>query len=79
MAVTGSAAQIRRRRVRNSRESGQYQEAYPCSNAFMLTVGRYPRGATLGGSAIVNAMASVLPNDADWNYIAALTGDASWS
>ncbi|GAB1318480.1 hypothetical protein MFIFM68171_08690 [Madurella fahalii] len=27
----------------------------------------YPRGATLGGSAIVNAMASVLPNDADWN------------
>ncbi|KAK3686233.1 hypothetical protein B0T22DRAFT_411140 [Podospora appendiculata] len=39
----------------------------------------YPRGATLGGSAIVNAMASVLPNDADWNKIAALSGDSSWS
>ncbi|KAK3386676.1 hypothetical protein B0H63DRAFT_139620 [Podospora didyma] len=39
----------------------------------------YPRGATLGGSAIVNAMASVLPNDADWNKIAAVAGDDSWS
>ncbi|KAK4126802.1 GMC oxidoreductase, partial [Parathielavia appendiculata] len=39
----------------------------------------YPRGATLGGSAIVNAMASVLPNDADWNKIAELAGDSSWS
>ncbi|KAK1755556.1 oxygen-dependent choline dehydrogenase [Echria macrotheca] len=39
----------------------------------------YPRGATLGGSAIVNAMASVLPNDADWDKIAKLTGDSSWS
>jgi choline dehydrogenase len=38
----------------------------------------YPRGATLGGSAIVNAMASVLPNDADWNKMAELTGDSSW-
>ena len=39
----------------------------------------YPRGSTLGGSAIVNAAASVLPNDADWDEIAALAGDASWS
>ncbi|KAK4220547.1 oxygen-dependent choline dehydrogenase [Podospora fimiseda] len=39
----------------------------------------YPRGATLGGSAIVNAMASVLPNDADWDKIAELSGDSSWS
>ncbi|KAH6635731.1 hypothetical protein F5144DRAFT_487535 [Chaetomium tenue] len=39
----------------------------------------YPRGATLGGSAMVNAMASVLPNDADWNKIAKLAGDKSWS
>jgi len=39
----------------------------------------YPRGATLGGSAIVNAMASVLPNDADWEKIAQLSGDSSWS
>ncbi|KAK4098419.1 GMC oxidoreductase [Parathielavia hyrcaniae] len=39
----------------------------------------YPRGATLGGSAIVNAMASILPNDADWDKMAELAGDASWS
>jgi choline dehydrogenase len=47
--------------------------------ARMLTRSRYPRGATLGGSAMVNAMASVLPNDADWNKIAKLAGDKSWS
>jgi choline dehydrogenase len=40
---------------------------------------RYPRGATLGGSAIVNAMAAVLPNDADWNKIAEIADDPSWS
>ncbi|KAJ1323539.1 choline dehydrogenase [Microdochium nivale] len=38
----------------------------------------YPRGASLGGSALVNAMASVLPNDADWVEIARLTGDQTW-
>lgn len=38
----------------------------------------YPRGVTLGGSAIVNAMAVVLPRDNDWDYIANLTGDLSW-
>ena len=39
----------------------------------------YPRGNSLGGSAIVNAAASLLPNDADWDEIAALAGDESWS
>ncbi|KAK7959245.1 GMC oxidoreductase-like protein [Apiospora aurea] len=39
----------------------------------------YPRGATLGGSAIVNAMGTFLPNDADWDYVADITGDDSWS
>ncbi|KAK4038883.1 hypothetical protein C8A01DRAFT_37208 [Parachaetomium inaequale] len=39
----------------------------------------YPRGAILGGNAIVNAMASILPNDADWDKIAELSGDSSWS
>lgn len=39
----------------------------------------YPRGATLGGSAIVNAMASVLPNDADWTEIANIAGDQTWA
>lgn len=39
----------------------------------------YPRGATLGGSAVVNAMAFVMPNDATWYYIANSTGDETWS
>jgi len=38
----------------------------------------YPRGATLGGSSVINAGVSVLPPKSDWDYIAALTGDNSW-
>ena len=39
----------------------------------------YPRGGTLGGSTAVNAMITVLPPNSDWDNIATLTGDASWS
>ena len=35
----------------------------------------YPRGSALGGSTAVNAMVSVLPPPADWDRLAALTGD----
>ena len=45
--------------------------------AEMLGV-NYPRGATLGGSSIVNAGAVFLPSESDWNYIANITGDNSW-
>ncbi|KAH8905253.1 alcohol oxidase [Coniochaeta sp. PMI_546] len=38
----------------------------------------YPRGATLGGSSMINAMCTWLPSDSDWNYVYQLTGDASW-
>ncbi|KAF6840989.1 gmc oxidoreductase [Colletotrichum musicola] len=38
----------------------------------------YPRGATLGGSAQMNAMNFALPPDNDWDSIAELTGDDSW-
>jgi len=38
----------------------------------------YPRGATLGGSSMINAMATLLPSDSEWDYIANLTGDGSW-
>jgi len=38
----------------------------------------YPRGATLGGSSIINAMATWLPDDGDWDAIAKLTGDETW-
>jgi choline dehydrogenase len=38
----------------------------------------YPRGATLGGSTIVNAGAVFLPSDSDWDHIKDLTGDNTW-
>ncbi|KAL2194698.1 GMC oxidoreductase-like protein [Corynascus similis CBS 632.67] len=38
----------------------------------------YPRGATLGGSSMINAMVCWLPSDSDWDYHAEVTGDDSW-
>ncbi len=39
----------------------------------------YPRGATIGGSTINNAMITVYPHDSDFEYIARITGDNSWN
>ena len=39
----------------------------------------YPRAGTLGGCTAHNAMIFTYPHNADWDYIAALTGDATWS
>jgi choline dehydrogenase-like flavoprotein len=39
----------------------------------------YPRAGTLGGCTAHNAMIMLYPHDADWDEIAALTGDSSWS
>ncbi|KAK7181469.1 hypothetical protein DPSP01_013467 [Paraphaeosphaeria sporulosa] len=39
----------------------------------------YPRGATLGGSAIVNAAATFLPSDSDWDLFDKDVGDGVWS
>ncbi|KAM7219065.1 hypothetical protein V8F06_005503 [Rhypophila decipiens] len=38
----------------------------------------YPRGATLGGSSMINAMVTWLPSESDWNFHANVTGDDSW-
>ena len=38
----------------------------------------YPRAGTLGGCTAHNAMIMVYPNNADWDHVAQLTGDASW-
>jgi choline dehydrogenase len=38
----------------------------------------YPRASGLGGCAGHNAMIIVRPNNADWNHIWQITGDASW-
>lgn len=39
----------------------------------------YPRAGTLGGCTAHNAMIMVYPHDADWDSIAALSGDSSWN
>lgn len=39
----------------------------------------YPRTGTLGGCSTHNAMCAALPSNSDWDEIAALTGDSSWT
>ncbi|QEY18643.1 GMC family oxidoreductase [Cellvibrio sp. KY-GH-1] len=39
----------------------------------------YPRAGCLGGCTAHNAMITVYPHNADWDYIANLTGDTSWN
>lgn len=39
----------------------------------------YPRAGTLGGCTAHNAMITVYPHNADWDDLAALTGDSSWN
>ncbi|KAF9485005.1 alcohol oxidase [Pholiota conissans] len=39
----------------------------------------YPRTGTLGGCAQHNAMILIYPAESDWNTLANITGDASWS
>ena len=39
----------------------------------------YPRAGTLGGCTAHNAQITVYPHNADWDYIADLTGDSSWA
>jgi len=39
----------------------------------------YPRAGTLGGCTAHNAMITVYPHQSDWDRIAMLTGDDSWS
>lgn len=50
----------------------------PPSGAKYLGV-YYPRGSSVGGSSMINAMCTWLPSDSDWNHIANLTGDTSWN
>ncbi len=39
----------------------------------------YPRAGALGGCTAHNAMITVTPQNCDWDYIARLTGDSTWS
>jgi len=49
----------------------------PPAGAKLLGV-YYPRGATVGGSSMVNAMVTFLPTESDWNNLVNITGDKSW-
>jgi choline dehydrogenase len=40
---------------------------------------RYPRTGALGGCTMHNALVTLLPAESDWDGIASLTGDKSWS
>ncbi|HUQ88460.1 MAG TPA: GMC family oxidoreductase [Vicinamibacterales bacterium] len=39
----------------------------------------YPRAGTIGGCTTHSALISMYPSDSDWDSIAQLTGDSSWS
>ncbi|KAJ5312062.1 hypothetical protein PENANT_c022G06703 [Penicillium antarcticum] len=39
----------------------------------------YPRAGTLGGCSAHNAMITIYPYENDWEHLAALTGNESWS
>ncbi|KFZ05609.1 hypothetical protein V501_08193 [Pseudogymnoascus sp. VKM F-4519 (FW-2642)] len=39
----------------------------------------YPRSATLGGCTAHNAMVAIYPHQDDFQYLASLTGDGSWT
>jgi choline dehydrogenase len=49
----------------------------PPAGAELLGV-YYPRAGTLGGCSTHNALIAALPSHSDWDYIAQITGDASW-
>ncbi|HMB70910.1 MAG TPA: GMC family oxidoreductase [bacterium] len=39
----------------------------------------YPRCSSLGGCTVHNAMILIYPDNEDWDHVAKLTGDSSWS
>jgi len=55
---------------------GKGTDTPPAGSTFLGVY--YPRGATVGGSSMINAMVTWLPPDSDWDYIGNITGDKSW-
>jgi choline dehydrogenase len=60
----------------SQRKDPKYREAWDGQRVDGVL---YPRAGTLGGCTAHNAMIMVYPHDADWDNIAALTGDSSWN
>ncbi|ODA79490.1 hypothetical protein RJ55_05083 [Drechmeria coniospora] len=59
-------------------DGGLYTGLNPPRGAEMLGT-LYPRTGTLGGCTAHNALVAVYPHRSDFEYMAALTGDASWA
>ncbi|PHH86995.1 hypothetical protein CDD83_9455 [Cordyceps sp. RAO-2017] len=55
-----------------------YTGLHPPPGARMLGT-LYPRAAALGGCSVHNALVTVYPHRSDFDALALLTGDASWS
>jgi choline dehydrogenase len=61
-----------------TKEGGFYVGLDPPAGATRLGI-YYPRAGTLGGCAMHNGCLTMNPDDADWDYIAEITGDSSWT
>ncbi|MGO4305552.1 GMC family oxidoreductase [Cupriavidus sp. RAF12] len=61
--------------VRHYADEAQQRRDPKCGPAGVL----YPRAGTLGGCTAHNALIFLYPHDADWDHIADLTGDPSWT
>ncbi|KAJ6443778.1 GMC oxidoreductase [Purpureocillium lavendulum] len=61
-----------------TQDGGIYTGLNPPEGAEMLGT-LYPRTGTLGGCTTHNALVAIYPHRSDFQYIATLTGDASWS
>jgi choline dehydrogenase len=59
-------------------DGGEYTGLNPPEGSTMKGT-LYPRTGTLGGCTAHNAMVTVYPHESDFEYLATLTGDRSWS
>ncbi|KAK6524072.1 hypothetical protein TWF694_005735 [Orbilia ellipsospora] len=64
--------------VYDTQNGGTYIGLNPPAGANLKGI-LYPRAGTLGGCSAHNALITVYPHDSDWNNIAQITGDSSWS
>lgn len=62
----------------NTPDGGEYTGLDPPEGSDIKGV-LYPRAATLGGCTAHNALVSIYPDQNDFQYVASLTGDASWT
>lgn len=59
-------------------DGGEYTGLYPPEGSTLKGT-LYPRTGTLGGCTAHNALIAIYPHRSDFDYIARLTGDTSWS